>query len=336
MQRIAIIGAGFIGAAHAMACSNSDVLELVAVCDTNEVTGQALAKKYECAFFTGEETMLEELRDEIDIVDVCVPTFLHKHCVLIAANHKKHIVCEKPIALTLEDADEIIEAVRNAGVKLLVAQVLRFWPEYVEIKRMVEDFEFGRVKMVYANRLSQPPSWAPWQTDPDKSGGALFDLTIHDIDAVVWLFGPVRRVYAVAWQSETGCYNHIVTTLTLESGVRAVVEGSLEMSESYPFTMTMRIVGANKTADFSMSAGFNIDDLDSARRDLFVYEKGKYPVKTWVDVTADAYKTQLDYFAECLEKGVAPTTITPKQTREVLRIILAIKESIETGNVISI
>ena len=334
MQKIAIIGAGFVGAVHGAACNNSKLLDLVAICDVNEKTGAELAQKYGCAFFTDAQTMLEQ--SKVDIVDICVPTFLHKQNILLAAKYKKHIVCEKPVTLTLEDMDEILLAIKNAGVKFMAAQVIRFWPEYIALKKMYDNGDFGDIKMVYLNRLSQHPNWSRWHKDPKCSGGGLFDLHLHDIDAAVFFFGEVERVYAVGWKSKTGCYNHVVSTLTFKNGVNAVVEGAWEMTENYPFTMSMRLVGESKTAEYSMSAGFNIEDISSSRRDLYLFENGKTPIKMPIDTSEDAYQTQLDYFAKCVENDLPPTVITPEQSREVIRIMEAIGQSIKTGWVIDL
>ena len=331
MQKIAIIGAGFVGGVHAAACSNSKILDLVAICDVNEKTGKELADNHNVPFFNDAEKMLTEL--DVDIIDVCVPTFLHKENVLLAAKHGKHVVCEKPIALTLEEMDEMIAATDKAGVYFMVAQVIRFWPEYIEIKKMYDNGDFGDVKMVYANRLAQHPNWTltHWHKDPSKSGGGLFDLHLHDIDEVYHMFGAVDSVYAIGWRSDTGCYNHVSTSLKFKNGIRAVVEGSFDMTENYPFTMSFRIVGEHKTAEYFMSAGFNLEDISSSRRDLHIFENGKSPEKINVDLAIDAYQSELDYFAKCVENNRAPEIITPEESREVLRIILAIQESIETG-----
>ena len=332
MQKIAIIGAGFVGALHGAACHNSKLLDLVAVCDVNEKTGRELAQKYGCAFFADAQTMLEQC--DMDIVDICVPTFLHKQNILLAAKHKKHIVCEKPVTLTLEDMDDILLATQDAGVSFMVAQVIRFWPEYVMIKKMYDNGDFGVIKMVYLNRLGQHPNWSQWHKDPKSSGGGLFDLHLHDVDVATFFFGEAERVYAVGWRSQTGCYNHVVSTLTFKNGVNAVIEGSWEMAENYPFTMSMRLVGESKTAEYSMSAGLNLEDISSSRRDLYLFENGKLPVKAQIDTSEDAYQTQLDYFAKCVESGLPPTIITPRQSREVIRIMAAIQQSIETGHVV--
>jgi len=334
MQKIAIIGAGFIGAVHAQASANSKILDLVAVCDVNEKAGKEVAEKCGCAYYSDAEKMLSEA--DVNIVDICVPTFLHKRNILLAAKHGKHIVCEKPIVLTLEDMDEILYTVKKAGVHFMVAQVLRFWPEYVAIKAMYDNGDFGDIKMVYANRLAQHPNWTQWHKDPKNSGGGLFDLHLHDIDAALFMFGEAERVYAAGWQSETGCYNHVVTTLHFKNGICAVIEGAFDMTENYPFTMSFRLVGETKTAEYSMIAGFNLEDIASSRRTLHIFENGKSPVSADIDVGEDAYQTELDYFAQCVENGETLTIITPEQSREVVRIMLAIRESIETGRAIAL
>ena len=334
MQKIAIIGAGFVGEAHAAACVNSKILDLVGVCDVNEESGKKLAAKHNVPYYPDAEKMLSEA--DIDIVDICVPTFLHCENVLLAAKYGKHIVCEKPIVLSLNEMDKILEAVNKAGVKFMVAQVVRFWPEYVEIKKMYDKGDFGDVKMIYANRLAQHPNWTQWHKEPQKSGGGLFDLHLHDVDVAYHMFGQVESVYAAGWKSKTGCYNHVISTLKFKNGVKAVLEGAFDMTENYPFTMFFRIVGEGKTAEYSMVAGFNLEDVSSSRRDLVVFENGKSPVKAEIDLNEDAYQTELDYFAKCVESGQPLSIITPEQSREVVRIMLAIQESLETGNVVKL
>ena len=334
MLKIALIGAGFIGAAHAAACTNSKLLDLKAICDLNEKVGKELAEKHGCSFFTDAEKMLQEC--DIDIVLICLPTYLHKQYILLATKYKKHVICEKPITLSMEDMDEILDAVKAAGVKFMVAQVLRFWPEYVAIKEMYDNGDFGEVKMVYANRLAQHPNWTEWHKDPKNSGGGLFDLHLHDIDVIIHFFGPVDRVYAVSWKTPAGCYNHVATTLSFKNGARAIIEGAYNMTENYPFTMAFRIVGEAKTAEYTMVAGFNLEDVSSSTRDLFVFKDGGSPVRAEIDESVDAYQAELDYFADCVANDKPLKIITPEDSREVLRVMLAIQESIETGRTVEL
>jgi len=332
MMKIAIIGAGFIGGVHAVACQNSKELQLVAVSDINETVGKEFSQKYDCAYYKDAEAMLVE--SDAEVVVICLPTSLHKQFILLAAKHKKHILCEKPVTLTLEEMDEILAAVNTAGVRFMVAQVIRFWPEYVHIKKMYNKGEFGEIKMIYANRLAQHPNWTKWHDDPKISGGGLFDLHLHDIDMAMSFFGDVKKVYAVGWKSPTGCYDHVITSLSFENGVNAVIEGSSTMSDNYPFTMSMRLVGETKTAEYTMSAGFNIEDIGSSCRSLYTFEKGQQVKKVEIDLNEDAYQTQLEYFVNCIKSNKSTEIITPEASREVIRIMVAIQQSIETGLVI--
>jgi predicted dehydrogenase len=334
MVNVAIIGTGFIGNAHAAACRNSKTLNLTAICDVNETAGKKAAEEYSCAYYKDAEEMLKE--EEIGIVDICLPTFLHEKFVLLAAKYKKNVICEKPITLSTESMDKMISATSEAGVLFMVAQVIRFWPEYVKIKKLYDQGKFGDIKMVYASRLAQHPNWTEWHKDPKNSGGGLFDLHLHDIDFLRYIFGEVENVYAVGWQSDTGCWNHVTTSLKFKNGVRAVAEGAFDMTENYPFTMSFRIVGESRTADYKLIAGLNLEDVGSSIREAMLFETGKEPKKIPVDTSVDAYQAELEYFAGCVENGNPAAEVPVSESRDVVRIILAIQKSLETGEVVSL
>ena len=333
MKNIAIIGSGFIGGTHAAAINASDKLNLVAIADINEEAGKKACDEHKCKYYKDAEEMLKN--EEIDIVDVCLPTFLHEQFVILAAKYKKNVVCEKPITLTLESMDRMIAATKEAGVKFMVAQVIRFWPEYVDIKKHYDAGEFGDIKMVYANRLAQHPLWTTWHRDPEKGGGGLFDLHLHDIDYVRYIFGRPKTIYAMGWKSETGCWNHIMTSIVFENGVKACVEGGFDMTENYPFNMNFRIVGEEKSIEYNLSAGFNLEDVASAKRQEVMFAKGAQPEFQNVNQEEDAYRTELEYFADCIENGKETDICPIEQSREVVEIMLAIKKSLETGTVIN-
>jgi UDP-N-acetylglucosamine 3-dehydrogenase len=334
MVNVAIIGTGFIGNAHASACRNSGALRLAAICDINEEAGRMAAQEYGCAYYGDAEEMLK--KEKPDIADICLPTFLHEKFVLMAAEYGINVICEKPVTLTLESMDRMLNATRAAGVKFMVAQVVRFWPEYVEIKKLYDTGAFGEIKMVCASRLAQHPNWTRWHRDPKNSGGGLFDLHLHDIDYLTYVFGAVKSVYAVGWKSKTGCWNHVQTSVKFKNGVNAVAEGAFDMTEKFPFTMAFRIVGETRTADFKLIAGFNLEDVGSSIREAVLYENGGNPGRIKADISVDAYQAELEYFAGCVESGKPVETVPPEASREVLRVLLAIEESLETGKVVEL
>jgi UDP-N-acetylglucosamine 3-dehydrogenase len=275
MTNVALFGAGFIAGNHAAAYARLNGTKLVAVLDSALDRAEKLASPHGAAAYTDAEALFA--REKVDVVDICLPTFLHERYAVMAASKGKHVLCEKPFALTAQAADNMIGAAEKAGVRLMIAQVLRFWPEYVEIKKRLDRGDVGEIQMAYASRLAQHPTWSDWFKDPAKSGGGLFDLHLHDIDILRHYFGPVKSAYAVGYKSPTGCYNHVSSSLVFKNGARAVAEGAFQMSEGYPFTMTMRIVGTKGTLEFVLSAGFNLENVGGATTRLMYFTEGRQP-----------------------------------------------------------
>lgn len=332
MFRYGIIGTGNISRAHAEAITHSDKLELVAVAGRNVEKGTQEAEQYHCRYYQNVEEMLDA--PDIDAVVITLPTYLHEEYTILAAKHGKDIVCEKPVTMTMESFDRMMAAVKEAGVNFMVAQVVRFWPEYVDIKKRFDAGEFGEIKMIYANRLAQHPNWGAWFYDPEKGGQGLYDMILHDIDFVMYLLGKPKKVYAIGWQNAKGAWDHVIASLTFANGEKACVEGAFDMTDGYPFGMHFRIGGENETVEYDLSAGFNLEDIGGAVRREMLFRTGEAPVKVEVDESIDAYGAELEYFAECVQKGEERKEVTNESVRDVLSVILAMKESLETGKVI--
>src|SRR4051812_13751428 len=158
--------------------------------------GAAVAESVGAEFTTDLDAALSD--PEVDAVDVCLPTPLHRSATEAALAAGKHVLLEKPIALTVEDADAIVAAAAATDRVFMVGMVLRFWPEYVELQRRIEARELGRPLAVQASRLSPPADWNEWMADHAQSGGPAVDLMIHDFDQLNWLLGEPRRVFARA------------------------------------------------------------------------------------------------------------------------------------------
>lgn len=330
MIKVALFGAGYVANNHAAAYDTLKNAKLVAVFDTAADRTEKMAAVHGARGYTSAETLFAN--EDVDMVDICLPTFLHEEYVVMAAKKGKHVLCEKPLALTAEAADNMIGAAKAAGVKLMVAQVVRFWPEYVEIKKRLDRGDLGEIQMVYANRLAQHPNWSEWFKDPAKSGGGLFDLHLHDIDVLRYYFGPVKTAYAVGYRTPAGCYNHVASSLVFRNGVKAVAEGAYQMSEGYPFTMTMRVVGTKGSLEFVLSAGFNLENLEAASARLIYFADGKKPELVKVE-PGDGYCEEIKYFVGCIAAGKEPQVVTARESREVLDIIFALRRSMETGEV---
>ncbi|MDD3840397.1 MAG: Gfo/Idh/MocA family oxidoreductase [Clostridia bacterium] len=333
MVKVGILGAGFMGRTHADAYKQLKDVEIYGVSNRSREKGEKFSQDYKCRYFQGAEQLIED--ENVDVIDICLPTYLHEKYAVMAARQGKHILLEKPFALSIQAAQNIVDAVHQAGVKFMVAQVVRFWPEYVKIKQIYDDGLLGDIKVVYANRLAQHPNWSDWFRDVEKGGGGLFDLHLHDIDYVRYLLGPVESVYATGKKSDNQAWNHVVSILNFKNGSKACVEGAYEMTDNYPFTMAFRAVGQTGTVDFDFSAGFNLEDRESAINRMVLYQNQKDPEIVSIE-QRDAYLNEIEYFIDCIKNDKPIEVVTPDESLEVLRIILALQESLETGRVVKI
>lgn len=321
-----------MGRTHVTAYKAMPNAKVTAVCDLNEKQGKDLAELAGCDWYSDGESMLNTV--DIDVVDICLPTFLHEQYVLLAAGHKKHVICEKPVTLSLESLDRMIAATKEAGVQFAVGQVVRFWPEYVRAKEMAETGKLGTIKYARASRLSEHPAWSEWYRRAENSGGGLFDLHLHDIDYLCYLFGKVKQVYAVGHKNSVGCWNHVATSLIFENGMEATAEGILEMPSGFPFTTELNVVGDKKAYCYHMGAGANLENIAAASRSTTVYGDGK--AETLAIDPYDAYQKELEDFIGHIEAGTPITVITPADVRHVLSVIVAIRKSLETQKTVTV
>jgi UDP-N-acetyl-2-amino-2-deoxyglucuronate dehydrogenase len=199
--RFALIGCGVIGPTHAEAINSLPGAELVAVADIIPARAQKLANKYGVKAYTNVQEMLA--REQLDVVNICVPSGLHGEVACQAMRAGKHVIIEKPMEIRLETIDEMLRVQRETNVKLAVISQHRFDPASMHIHQLLEEQAFGR--LVLGNALV--PWWrsqayydsgawrGTWALD---GGGVLMNQAIHSIDLLQWLMGPVKSIYAYA------------------------------------------------------------------------------------------------------------------------------------------
>jgi predicted dehydrogenase len=324
---VAILGAGFMGRAHAANYGALDGrVRVKTVASRTEERAAAVAESVGASATTDVEAALAD--PDVDAVDICLPTPLHRQTAEQALAAGKHVFLEKPIALTLEDADAIVAAAERSGRLFMVGLVLRFWPEYVELRRRVESGELGRPVAVSALRLSPPADWNDWMADPAQSGGVPVDLMIHDFDQLNALLGTPRRVFARAPRPD-----HVLALVEYDGG-HGVVEGSMAMPPSYPFSSNIRVLCEGGVAEYAFSAapaeeGGNIGASDAARG-LRLYPREGDAANVPVE-SADPWGPEIAYFVDCVERGRAPEEGTGEQARLALAVSLAARRSLESG-----
>jgi predicted dehydrogenase len=244
----------------------------------------------------------------------------------------KHVLLEKPFALTAPDCDGMIAAAKASGRILMLAHVCRFWGEYVSLVEFVQSGRLGKPLSVNASRLSQLPAWADWFLDPALSGGAVLDLSVHDFDIVNWVLGTPKTAYGRGHEYRPGLWNDIHAEIDY-GGANGFVEGSEFMPEGYPFSCSLRVTCEGGVAEFAFRAGGVSVEMGGGST-LMVYEPGKaWPL---TPKPGDAYQNQTDTFVACVREGRQPTLGTPEQARLAVRTANAVRESFETGKVVAI
>ena len=219
-QRIGVVGSGFIAREHVRAWSRLGAA--IGIYSVHASSRDTLCQRFGAAAYD----TLDDLLAAATIVDVCTPTDSHHGIVLRAAEAGRPVICEKPLARCAKQAQQMADACASAGVWLLPAHVVRFFPEYAAAKAAVTAGRIGTPAVLRFTRRGSVPAWSGWYRDEQRSGGLLMDFMIHDYDFARWLGGEVRRVYArLAATGDAGAATGLVV-LTHEGGAISHVHGA--------------------------------------------------------------------------------------------------------------
>jgi UDP-N-acetylglucosamine 3-dehydrogenase len=331
---VAILGSGFMARTHATAWAAHADRATVRVVASRRVEGAAAVAEPLGAEAT-DDLAAAIARPDVDIVDICLPTPLHRPWTEAAFAAGRHVLLEKPIALNVEDAEAILAARDASGKILLVGFVLRFWPEYEVLVEQATSGALGRPLAMSTLRLSKAPDWNEWMSDPSLSGGATVDLLVHDFDQVAEILGTPRTVAARAVRAGAHANpQHVVAVVGCERG-EAVVEGSLLMPASYPFTSGIRVLCEHGALEYPFSVaspeeGGNISGIDQETTALRLYPSDGAPRR--LDAEAgDPWQRQCAYLLDRVASGTAPDRATGEQALVALRLALAANRSIASG-----
>lgn len=338
MIKVALIGVGYIGQTHVSALSQIKNAQIVAVVDNLEDRGRKMAESINAKYFKNVDELLRNT--DADCVDICVPTFAHPETAIKAANAGKHVLCEKPLALSLQDADEMIKAAKANNIKAMTGHVLRFWPEYMKIKELIDSGYLGTPIHAFCERLAVTPDWqvANWDKSEKFSGGAAIDLHIHDLDLLIWLFGRPEIVKAQGVfdpdNPKEGGFAHIFTTAQFKNGRSGFAEGGWAFKGAFPFTMALRILCEKGTVEWIFRAGKNIEERGQAAN-IKIYNKDG-SVDTIEAKQTDAFFNELTYFIDCIEKNKPIEKATFEDGRASLEFALAAIKSAKEQSVVKL
>ena len=222
---IGIVGLGFMAAMHIRAYRQIDGANVAAICDLDperlkgdftEISGNIDSDnpvKLDMSQVKAYQDFDELLDDDsIDAIDICTPTRTHLRMAKPALASGKHLICEKPLARTVAEAEELAAAAEEANGQFMVAMCLRFWPQWAWLKETVDSGRYGKVQAAHFQRIAEPPAWGQAiYFDGETSGGALFDLHVHDTDFVQHVFGRPKSVYSTGFSKVSGAVDHVLT-----------------------------------------------------------------------------------------------------------------------------
>lgn len=247
MLKVGLIGCGFMGTMHANCYKNLEGVELAAVADLRNEKAQEIANGTSATIYADGMELIANA--EVDVIDICLPTYLHAKYALAAMDKVKYLFVEKPVTLTVKESKELIKKAEATGCQVQVGQVIRFWDEYVALRNIINENKYGKVVNANFRRISPSPDWGwnNWLHDISLSGGAAQDLHIHDIDYVLSLFGEPKKLHTV--KNILNEKNSYINTVMEYSDFVVGVEGTWDLPASYPFQATFRVVFENAVVE---------------------------------------------------------------------------------------
>jgi len=335
MLGVGVLGCGFMGSTHAHAYAKLPDVRVVGVSSLSQKEAFTLANEVGAEPFTDAADLIADRRT--DVISVALPTHLHKEYAVRAMDAGKHVLVEKPMSLAVKDCDHMIEASQRNERLLMVGHVLRFWPEYLALAEVVHSGELGRPIAATASRLSSRPRWGwqNWFANPAFSGGAVFDMQVHDVDVLNWMFGKPVTVYSRGERGNTGGWDHVQTLIDYEEAT-GFAEDSVLMPEGYPFYQGLKVLCEHGSVEFvSRAASTGVETSIAEGTRLAVYPSGApaHPLDT---VAGDAYENEVAYFAGCVQDGQSPERGTAEQGRLAVQCVVAAQSSLTTDQVVAL
>jgi predicted dehydrogenase len=324
--RVAVMGFGFMGQMHARVYQVLPGVEIAGIIDTFSDVAQQAAKLGLNVSVAKSLAALLKLTD-FNTVDICLPTDLHVRAITAAARAGKHIFCEKPLALSVADAERALRAVKKAGVAFQVGHCIRFWPEYQALERFVISGAGGKLRILSLTRRASRPAYSRgnWLHDAKRSKGAALDLHIHDTDFVLHLLGKPKAVHSIG-RREKGAWTHLFTHYLFHN-VAVTAEGGWDLPPQWGFQMAFQAVFENAVIDFDSTASPTLHlTLGKGKRAPMPFAK---PTVASAGNSGGnisdlgGYYNELAYFCAQLRLGKKPKIATGPQALESVRTVLA-------------
>lgn len=324
MINIAVVGFGFMGITHSINILKNPNVKLAAIITRNITCIPTRLKEQLGNFSSGEVdvaaltkvpaymSLRECLKHEkVDAVQICVHTSLHYEFAQEAMEMGLHVLLEKPMSLRTEEAELLIHLARRQRLKFMVGHVVRFMPAYKKLKQWIDSKEYGRLEFISLTRFSGLPNWGQWKEKQKafgSSGGALFDLVIHDIDFLNFALGKPGKIKAVCFPGVLSMHDY-VTAHWQYGDITAKIEGGNIFHSNFPFR-------AGFMARFEEASVVYSSIIPSYIQVSTCNGMEQIPVAD----ANDGFYDEIDYFASCIAKNTEPVMCLPESSLQTIRL----------------
>lgn len=316
MLKVALIGVGGVSKVHVSAWKRlGETAEVIAVADKDPDLCRAAAEPFGARMYLSDTDLFAN--EKPDIVDICVPTHLHVDVIIRAAQNGADVLCEKPFARTADDAARAIDAVKKYGKRLMIAHVIRFWPEYMYLRRSIIEQPYGPLMGMTMTRISgrrKGMAFEDWPNREELSGSCVLDQNIHDIDFILSVLGEPDRFHAGLYYhhdnpEHMNCIMHFGKVIVNTDSGWNYPRGNI-----FPFTMGFR---ANFERGALVYDGRANPTLVWYTDDgLFIPLKDAYGVTDQGDIAqvpeGEGYYNEIAYFLRCIVNK-EPFTLCPPE-----------------------
>jgi 1,5-anhydro-D-fructose reductase (1,5-anhydro-D-mannitol-forming) len=330
--RIGIVGFGFMGKKHLSCYRTIPAVQVAAICDSDKSRfgnskksvgniGQVDSSSDigNISTYTDFDKMLAE--QNLDAVSITLPTFMHRDFTIRALESGVNVLCEKPMAMNIGQCRDMIAASRANRKVLQIGHCIRFWPEYIKAKELVDSGKYGKVLSATFRRVSAVPgwSWKNWLTNAKQSGGAIMDLHIHDSDFIQFLFGLPSAVRSQAVIGPSEGFDYITTQYIYKQNKVVFAEGGFVMSPDFKFEMSFVISLEKATICY--------DCRQTPAFQLCLAKGGSIIPKV---ESGDGWSREIEHFIKKISDKKVPDIISPLDSLNAIKIVLAEKKSAQT------
>ena len=337
--KVGVIGLGSMGSTHLDIYSQISEVEVVAVADPiknrldgsskaeGNISGQAQGSVvgFEAKQYLDGMDLIDD--PDIELVDICVGTNLHFVFVEAALAKGKHVLVEKPLARTYDEAKKIVELALNSSTYIMSAMCLRYWPAWVWLKKVIDNKKYGRCLSLTCKRQTSHPPGTFYSND-DECGGALLDLHVHDTDFINYCFGMPKAVFSQGYKGPSGGIDHVATHYIYDQSQNAplvTAEGTWTMQEGYGFNMSY-------TANFEKAtACYLLDDEET----LTLFRSSYEPEIIKLD-EGMGYEFEIRSFVDEILRGEKSDMTLLNQAAKSIAIIEAEQVSIRSCSVVTL